>query len=222
MATNRSHAGDKETAKNGFSTKNRIKLVLGLTPTEAEIKFYSETLTPKKVVQLISCMKNKFKLCTMAVGILLAGCVTGKSGVVLDAVGPAVTKPDAVHARTGTLTVYSAFDVNADFNSRDPDRAEYSNYRIYSQDGKLLQRVQNDTGSNFNSPAEVSLAPGKYRVVAHANGYGMVTVPVVVAENRVTTVHLEGGSSSDTARNDDQNEVVRLPDGVVVGSRTAE
>src|SRR5208282_1126925 len=113
-------------------------------------------------------MKNKSKFCTMAVGILLIGCVTGKSGIVLDTVGPSTAQPPAAHPGTGTLTVYSAFDMNADFNSRDPDREEYSNYRIYSQDGKLLRRVQNDNGSNFGSPAEVSLAPGKYRVVARA------------------------------------------------------
>ena len=167
-------------------------------------------------------MKNKFTFCTMAVGILLTGSVTGKSGIVLDPVGPTAARPAPVHSRTGTLTVYSAFDVNADFNSRDPYRDEYSNYRIYSQAGKLLQRVQNDSGSNFGSPAEVSLAPGKYRVVAHANGYGLVTVPVVVTENRVTTVHLAGGSPDDTARNDDRNNAVRLPDGVRVGERTTE
>ncbi len=167
-------------------------------------------------------MKNKFTFCTLAVGILLTGCVTGKSGIVLDPVGPTAPQPAAVHSRTGTLTVYSAFDVNADFNSRDPYRGEYSNYRIYSRDGKLLQRIHNDNGSNFGSPAEVSLAPGQYRVVAHANGYGMVTVPVVVTKNRVTTVHLEGGSPDDIARNDDQSHAVRLPDGVMVGERTTE
>jgi hypothetical protein len=110
--------------------------------------------------------------------------------------------------------------VNADFNSRDPYREEYSNYRIYSQHGKLLRRVQNDNGSNFGSPAEVSLAPGKYRVVARANGFGTVTVPVVISRDRVTTVHLEGGPSVDSAYDDNQNDTVRLPDGDIVGWRT--
>jgi hypothetical protein len=156
----------------------------------------------------------------MAMGILLIGCVTSESGIVLDTVGPSTSQPPAAHPSTGTLTVYSAFVVNADFNSRDPYREEYSNYRIYSQHGKLLRRVQNDNGSNFGSPAEVSLAPGKYRVVARANGFGTVTVPVVISRDRVTTVHLEGGPSVDSAYDDNQNDTVRLPDGDIVGWRT--
>jgi hypothetical protein len=43
---------------------------------------------------------------------------------------------------------------------------------------------------------------------------------VVVSENRETTVHLEGGDSDDSAV--DQNDAVRLPDGNIVGSRTAQ
>jgi hypothetical protein len=191
-----------------------------LTSTEAVIKFYSETSTREKAVQIIGCMKNKSRICMMAAGILLMGCAAGNSEIVLDPVGPPTTPAALVPVRTGTLTVYSAFKVNADFDSIDPDRAEYSNYRIYSPDGKLLERVQNDNGSNFGSPAAVTLAPGKYRVVAHANGYGMVTVPVVIDANRATTVHLNGGSSDETA--DNQNGTVRLPDGNVVGWRTVE
>ena len=156
----------------------------------------------------------------MAAGILLMGCAAGNSEIVLDPVGPPPTPATRVNPNTGTLTVYSAFEANADFDSVDPDRAEYSNYRIYSPDGKLLERVQNDNGSNSGSPADVTLAPGKYRVVAHANGYGTVTVPVVIDANRVTTVHLNGGSSDETA--DNQNGTVRLPDGNVAGWRTVE
>jgi len=156
----------------------------------------------------------------MAAGILLIGCVTSKSGLVLDPVGPSIAQPPAAHPNTGTLTVYSAFDVNADFNSRDPDREEYSNYRINLPDGKLLRRVQNDNGSNFGSPAEVSLAPGNYRVVARANGFGTVNIPVTVSRDHVTTVHLEGGHSSGPAYNANQNDPVRLPDGNIVGWRT--
>jgi hypothetical protein len=197
-----------------------LKLFRSLTQSEPDIKFYSETFIRKKVVPLISCMKNISKLGMMAVGTLLMGCATGKCGIVLDPVGPSTAPATVAPVHTGTLAVYSAFEVNADFNSRDPDRAEYSNYRIYSPDGKLLEHVQNDNGSNFGSPAAVTLAPGKYRVVARANGYGTVTVPVVVTANRVTTVHLEGGSSDETA--DNQNDTVRLPDGNVVGWRMAQ
>jgi hypothetical protein len=186
------------------------------------IKFYSETSAREKVVQLIGGMKNKSNLCMMAASILLAGCATGKSGIVLAPVGPPTPQIAPSGADTGTLTVFSAFEVNADFNSSDPNRSEYSNYRIYSNDGKLLKFVQNDNGSNFGSPAEVSLAPGNYRVVAHANGYGTVTIPVVVAADRTTTIHLEGGYAWPDKSAFNQNNAVRLPGGEIVGWRTAE
>jgi len=35
------------------------------------------------------------------------------------------------------LVVYSAYEVNADFNARDPRRPEYSDYRIFTADGNL-------------------------------------------------------------------------------------
>jgi len=166
-------------------------------------------------------MKNKSNLCLLAAGILLAGVATGKSGIVLDPVGPAPLSA-AINSNTGALNVYSAFEVTADFNSRDPYRQEYSNYRIYSDDGKLLQFVQNDTGNVFGSPAKVSLAPGEYRIMAHANGYGTVTVPVVVTANRVTTVHLEGGYAWPNEPAFNRHNAVRLPDGNIVGWRTAQ
>jgi hypothetical protein len=53
---------------------------------------------------------------------------------------------------------------------------------------------RNDNGTSWEGPAEVQLPPGKYRVVARANGYGTVTVPVTVAAKQTTTVHLEGGT----------------------------
>jgi hypothetical protein len=165
-------------------------------------------------------MKNKSKLCMMAAGILLMGCTAGNSEIVLDPVGPPTAQAARVNPNLGILTVYSAFEVNADFNSRDPNRQEYSDYRIYSPDGKLLQRVHNDTGSNFGSPAGVSLAAGKYRVVARANGYGTVTVPVVITGNRDTTVHLEGGYADESTS--EQSNAVRLPNGDFVGWRPVE
>ncbi len=166
-------------------------------------------------------MKIKSNFCMMAVGILLTGCATGKSGIVLDPVGPPAVQPVAIHSDKGTLMVFSAFEVNADFNSSDPYHNEYSNYRIYSKDGKLLQFVKNDTGNNFGSPAEVSLEPGEYRVVAHANGYGTVTVPVVIAANRETTIHLEGGYAWPNESEFDKSNAVRLPGGEIVGWKAA-
>jgi len=131
----------------------------------------------------------------IAAGVLLAGCATDKSGIALDAVGPVPAQSAAVSSTSGTLVVYSAYEVNADFNSRDPYRPEYSDYRIFTADGKLLQRVHNNSGTILQDPASVELPAGKYHVIARANGYGYVTVPVIVEAQQSTILHLEGGGS---------------------------
>lgn len=89
--------------------------------------------------------------------------------------------------------MFSAFEVNADFNNSDPYRREYSNYRIYTAAGTLQQFVSNDNGTPLGNPTAVRLAAGKYLVKARANGNGTVTVPVMIANGRTTTVHLEAG-----------------------------
>jgi len=163
--------------------------------------------------------KLVFRFGLLAVGLLLSGCAGGGGGLVLKPVGPALIPPARAESTTGTLVVYSAFEVNADFNSRDPYHREYSDYRIYATDGNLLQRVHNDSGFKVGSPARVRLPAGNYRVIAHANGYGLVTVPVVVAPDQLTTLHLEGGGSWPEQSTSGQTNVVRLPDGWVVGWR---
>ncbi len=116
--------------------------------------------------------------------------------------------------------VYSAFRRNADFNARDPYRKEYSDYGIFTIDGKLLQKVHNNSEKNFQDPVSVELPPGKYHVIARANGYGYVTVPVTIAALENTIVHLEGGSWPDESAFN-QTNAVRLPDGRIIGRRAA-
>jgi hypothetical protein len=117
-----------------------------------------------------------------------AGCASAGHEVVLAPVGPAPS--EAVSSSPhGTLVVHSAFDPNAHFNSL-PYTRFYTDYRIFSKDGKLVQAVQNNPSPSVPGPVEVKLPPGKYRVVARANGYGKVTVPVTVAAGEVTVVHL--------------------------------
>ena len=158
----------------------------------------------------------------VAAGVLLAGCATGKSGITLDAVGPFPGQPAAVSSANGTLVVYSAYQVNADFNSRDPYRPEYSDYKIFTTDGKLLQRVHNNSGTILQDPGSVELPTGKYRVIARANGYGYVTVPVIVEAQQSTILHLEGGGSWSDKSALGHTDAVRLPDGQVVGWRAPE
>ena len=152
-----------------------------------------------------------------AAGWLLAGCATARNEVVLDCVGPQPAAASA-NSTSGTLLVYSAYRVGADFDSRDARRPEYSDYRILSADGQLLQAVHNNSGTVLQDAVPVTLAPGQYRVRARANGYGYVIVPVVIEAGRKTVLHLDGDSQSDMAGLNQAN-AVRLPDGQLVGAR---
>ncbi|MFZ1074676.1 MAG: hypothetical protein WAO21_14720 [Verrucomicrobiia bacterium] len=158
----------------------------------------------------------------VAAGVLLAGCATGKGGITLDAVGPVPAQSAVVSSINGTLVVFSAYEVNADFNSRDPYRPEYSDYRILGADGKLLRRVHNNSGTIPQDPLPVELPAGKYRVIARANGYGYVTIPVIIEAQQSTVLHLEGGGSWLGNSTLAQTNTVRLPDGQVVGWRASE
>ena len=122
---------------------------------------------------------------------------------------------------TGTLLVYSAYEVNADFNARDPNRPEYSDYTIFTPDGKLLQKVHNNSGTILQEAVPVELPPGKYNVSALANGYGFVTIPVIVESGQTTILHLEGGGFWPNESVFDQTNAVRLPDGQIIGWRAA-
>jgi hypothetical protein len=166
-------------------------------------------------------MKTFFTLMLIMAGALLLGCATGRNGLALDTVGPPLSQPTAANSTNGTLVVYSAYEVNADFNSRDPYRPEYSDYKIFTADGKLLQRVHNNSGTILQDPVAVGLPPGKYRVSARANSYGYVTVPVIVEAQQSTILHLEGGSSWPNESAFNQTNAVRLPDGQIIGWKAA-
>jgi hypothetical protein len=56
-------------------------------------------------------------------------------------------------------------------------------------------------------------------VAARANGYGLVTVPVIVRADQVTTVHLEGSPSWQNRIQLSQSSPVRLPGGAIAGWR---
>ena len=148
---------------------------------------------------------------------LLSSCASREPALVLDPVGP-FAFPSADTAPTGTLCVFSAFEQGADFNSQ-LYRRRYSDYDILSLDGKRLRRVHNDKGTVVEAPQKVELPVCNYRVVARANGYGEVTVPVVIRANELTTVHLEGGPPGPNRSHLAATNVVRLPNGQIVGCR---
>lgn len=164
--------------------------------------------------------KTFFTFIVTTAGALLTGCATG-NGPALDTVGPSLPQPVSATSTDGILVVYSAYEADADFNSRNPDLPEYSDYRILTTDGKLLQRVRNNSGSILQDPVSVELPPGKYQVIARANGFGNVTVPVMIEAQQGTVLHLEGGGfwSGESAFN--QTNVVFLPDGQIIGWKAA-
>jgi hypothetical protein len=161
-------------------------------------------------------METYFALTAILSGALLSGCATGKNGTVLDTVGPLLPQPTAAIATNGTLLVYSANEVNADFNDRDLNRPEHSDYKIFTSDGNLLQKVHNNSGTILQDAVPVELSPGKYNVVARANGYGYVTIPVTSVARQNTTLHLKGGGSWPNESAFNQTNAVRLPDGQIV------
>jgi hypothetical protein len=106
--------------------------------------------------------------------------------------------------RSGQLQVYTAresFDwsdayrdeyLAGNFVDRPQEKA-HSDYRIYTPKGKLVQRVRNAKNPEDAKPALVSLPAGDYWVKAEAEGYGVVTLPVVIQPGERTPLHLEKG-----------------------------
>lgn len=146
-----------------------------------------------------------------------SGCASLGPGLVLDPVGP----PPGTSVGTGStgmLMVYSAYEQGAEFNSP-YYRRQFTDYRILSTDGKLLQSVHNDSGTLLEAPKRIELPVGTYRIVAAANSYGRVTVPAVIRGHQVTTVHLEGSPAWPNRRELAASDPVRLPDGEIAGWR---
>ena len=147
--------------------------------------------------------------------LLMVGCATNKPTLALDPVGPPPGLPSASQSQ-GSLVVFSAFDQHGISGM---DRQVHSNYEILSENGNPLKKVYNDPQNMMGGPIEVGLPVGCYRVVARANGYGLVTVPVVIEGGKETTLHLEGGGSWPNRAKMIEAGAVRLPDGRVVGWR---
>jgi hypothetical protein len=134
----------------------------------------------------------------------------------LDSVGPQTRLPVASQ-NEGALVVYSAFETGQTDTDPPDGLRQHSSYRVFADDGLMLQTVINRLGGWGEDPTSVPLAPGRYRIEALANGYGLVSVPVVIAAGQVTTIHLEGSASWPNPGAFNAANSVRLPDGEVVG-----
>jgi hypothetical protein len=163
-------------------------------------------------------MKIAFYVAMIIVGgALLMGCAGMGSGLVLDTAGPMPGPATPASSGPGTLIIYSAGKVNADFNSHDPNRREYSDYKILDSDRKLVKHVHNVADDMLEGPVPVELPPGKYFVVARSNSYGVVTIPVIITSQRQSILHLDGFNAWPNESVFNQNNSVRLPDGEIVG-----
>jgi hypothetical protein len=174
------------------------------------------------MVKISGMKSNLTGAVALAFAAFFSGCTSFGSAPVLAPVGPAPVSV-AAPADHGTLVVYSAFKTGLPNPNLPDDIRQHSSYELRSETGTWLRAVANEQGFQGEDPAPVELPPGNYRVVARANGYGLVTVPVVIAASRVTTVHLEGGASFASQGASSLGDSVRLPDGGVVGWKaTAE
>ncbi len=133
--------------------------------------------------------------------------------VVLDPIGPRMAGPRP--APHGYLRVYTD---TRDVQSGKLPYQVHTSYQIYNDQGHQVRSVVNHVGDTDQAPMTVTLAPGSYRLLAEAAGYGRITAPVVIGGGMLTEVHLQRGGMPywESAGND---ELVRLPDGRVAGFR---
>ncbi|HVY71482.1 MAG TPA: hypothetical protein VHH73_16235, partial [Verrucomicrobiae bacterium] len=83
----------------------------------------------------------------------------------------------------GSLVVLSAWDC---FDTFDPEHKKHTPYEILGENGVVIQRVENRAGAFGSEPVMVRLAAGTYRLRVLAAHSGMMTLPVVIREHRVT------------------------------------
>jgi hypothetical protein len=161
----------------------------------------------------MNMIKNSFCIIVVAA---FAGCAT-KSNVVVDqTVGPDLAPPRIkISASQGQLVVYSALEVA---NTANSDFPTHAGYEIYDANGTLLRRVDNRSGSFYQSPAAVPLPSGEYKVKAPATNHGLVTVPVIIEEGKTTTLDLDA-SHFRQHKPTGAGQWVRLPTGEVIGMR---
>jgi hypothetical protein len=155
--------------------------------------------------------------------LLLSGCASHANKLALAPVGPAPMPTADGQSTDGSLVVYSALesypDLNAENAGWDTKHQEYSSYKILRADGTPLKSVANNAGRWTLHPQQVELPAGEYRIVAEANGYGRVKVPIIIAVNRVTVLHLDGDGFWPHEYGFNTTNSVQLPNGQIIGWR---
>jgi hypothetical protein len=150
--------------------------------------------------------------CVMAIVPLLVSCAPAP--MTLAPVGPGAFAPPAFARGMGALQVYTEPE---EYYEDDMSYFPHTDYQLLTPDGKHLRRVWNHNTHEDETPAVVSLPPGRCVVRARAEFYGLVSVPVVVEPNKLTKVILQPGWSP--GPNVSYSDLVQIPEGYFVGWR---
>jgi hypothetical protein len=165
-------------------------------------------------------MNAKFRLAGAGLGIvflaMLTGCATRLPSAKVDAVGP--RESAGGFASKGSLRIHTATETHDDGHVF---YYPHTSYSVFRMDNQLALFVANHVGITDQAVATVVLPAGHYQVVGRAEGYGLVTVPVVVYGGKTTEVYLERDGMPDSKGAAPAN-VVRLPGGYVIGWRAKE
>jgi len=167
-------------------------------------------------VESSGILRLRYTILLVAAASFVAGCAEAPPTVVHETVGPRAAVAGAEHA--GYLTVYSGSYWTTPSTSDDvvPSVLSYTDYDIQGLDGSLFKHVENGD----EEPARVLLPKGCYIVVAQSETSGTISVPVAIETRRITVVHLEQAQDSKKAFTGiDSADLVRLPDGQVIGFR---
>ena len=143
----------------------------------------------------------------------VTGCISDP--IVLAPVGPNAADQAAVGTK-GYLQVFSATEKSLPIASDDPTSFNlHTGYDIYDASGKIVKYVANHMSDMDEWPDTVTLSAGTYNIVAESSCCGVVSLPVVIANGKTTSVHLDRDwwPPSKTST----NQLVFLPDGEAVG-----
>lgn len=144
------------------------------------------------------------------------GCATRTNMVVNEPVGPDLARPRVnLSQGQGQLVVYSALDVVSPVGA---DFPTHTGYEIYDINENPVRRVDNRSGSFYQTPITVRLPAGEYKVKALATNHGLVTVPVIIKENETTILDLDA-THFRQHKPTGAGQWVRLPTGEVIGMR---
>jgi hypothetical protein len=144
----------------------------------------------------------------------LVSCATSRP-LALGTVGPGASKR-VEPIPTGFLKVYSAAE---DHKDGDVHYYPHSGYQIYSMDGKPVKKVTNAISIHDEDPTLVEIPAGNHTILARAEHYGMVKVGIVIEPGQLTIVQLEHNNALRYDFSKTNANLVRLPNGSVVGWR---